>query len=222
MQRLAGTENDMSGVSQGIRGCCTAVLFTAWMTSGGIAQTPAPPPAPLPTSAPAPDAGAPSSRWPLRLETPNGLITIYQPQLRSFDGNQIKARAAVSVVASGQQEPVFGAMWMESRVSTDRVARTVRILDVTVTQARFPGAGGVTADAITSAMRTYNAGQGQVVLSLDQLSAMVQAVQDEKAAANDISTTPPRILFVDHPAVLVAYDGEPKLMRVPNSPLVRA
>lgn len=212
----------MSGASQRIKGCLAAVLFAVVTGSNGIAQTPTPPPAPLPTSAPAPDAGAPSSRWPLRLEIPNGLITIYQPQLRSFDGNQIKARAAVSVVSPGQQEPVFGAMWMESRVSTDRVARTVRILDVTVTQARFPGAGGVTAEAITGAMRTYNAGQGEVVLSLDQLTAMVQAVQDEKAAANDISTTPPRILFVDHPSVLVAYDGQPKLMRVPNSALIRA
>lgn len=214
----------MNGLSRRMSGCMAAVLLTAFGTSSGIGQVLTPPPAPLPTSAPAspPDAGAPSSRWPLRLETPDGLITIYQPQLRSFDGNQIKARAALSVVAPGQQDPVFGAMWMESRVSTDRVARTVRILDVTVTKVRFPGPGGVTAEALTTAMRNNNAGQRAVVLSLDQVSAMLQAIEQQKAAASDISTAPPKIIFVAHPAVLVAYDGQPRLMQVQNSPLSRA
>lgn len=198
-------------------GLAAALLYVACVAFA-IGQSITPPAA----SAPPPDATAPSSRWPMRLNTSDGLITIYQPQLRSFDGNQIKARAAVSVVAPGQQEPVFGAMWMESRVSTDRVQRTVRILDVTVTKVRFPAAGGVTAEALTNAMRAYNATQNPVILSLDQLTAMLQEVQEEKAAANDLSTAPPRILFVEHPAVLVVYDGQPKMMPVANSQLLRA
>ncbi|HEY2589147.1 MAG TPA: hypothetical protein VGI81_25615 [Tepidisphaeraceae bacterium] len=170
---------------------------------------------------PAAEAAA-VSRWPLRLQTQEGLITIYQPQLRDFDGNQLKGRAAVSVLAPGQQEPIFGAMWMESRVATDRVARTVQVLDTTVTKVRFPGPGGISAEALTDAMRTYRSQQAPVVLSLDQLLEMLQAAQQEKTAATDIETAPPKILFLDHPAVLVVYDGEPKLMQVENSPLIRA
>lgn len=202
-------------------GVAAALLFS-WNGAVVLGQSIAPPSTSPAESAPSPDTAAPSSRWPLRLNTADGVITIYQPQLRNFDGNQIKARAALSVVAPGQQEPVFGAMWMESRVSTDRVDRTVRILEVTVTKVRFPASGGVTAEALTSAMRAYNASQNPVILSLDQLTAMLQEVQEEKAAANDLSTAPPKILFVPHPAVLVVYDGPPKMMPVANSALLRA
>ena len=198
------------------------MLLISWSGIIAHAQGVNPPPAPPADNAAAADDTAPSSRWPLRLDTSEGLITIYQPQLQSFDGNQIKARAAVSVLASGQQEPVFGAMWMESRVSTDRVARTVKILDVTVTEARFPSSGGLTADTLTDVLRAYNESQETVLLSLDQLSSMLEDVEQEKEAVNDLPTEAPKILFVDHPAVLVVYDGEPKLMQVPDSQLMQA
>lgn len=206
-----------------------ALLITGLCASCAVAEdVPAPQP-PVsqytggPIAAPPADPGQqPSSRWPLRLDGPDGLITVYQPQLTTFDGNQLKARAAVSVVPPGQQDPTFGVMWMESRVSTDRAARTVQILDVTVTRARFPGPGGVSEQVLTNAMRSYNAQQGVVTLSLDQLLSMLEVVQKEKAAVKDISTDPPKILFVNHPAVLVQYDGPPKLMQVQNSGLIRA
>lgn len=211
-----GTEADMS---RRLRGIVAIVMMWACgaCASGQVGGVPPEAPA-----FPAPAEGAASSRWPLRLQTQEGLITIYQPQLRDFDGNQLKGRAAVSVLASGQQEPVFGAMWMESRVATDRVARTVQILDTTVTQARFPSPGGVSAEALTNALRDYRSQQAPVMLSLDQLLEMLQAVQQQKAEATGIETAPPKILFLDHPAVLVVYDGEPKLMQVENSPLIRA
>jgi hypothetical protein len=196
-------------------------------------QPPYQPPAPVQPIAPAPEPmpqysappySAPqnSSRWPLRLDGPDGLITVYQPQLTAFDGNQLKARAAISVVAPGQQDPVFGAIWIESRVSTDRYARQVRIIDVNVTEARFPNGGGISPAALTNALRSYNTQQGSVTLSLDQLLEMLQVLQKEQAAVKDISTAPPQIIFVNHPAVLVQYDGQPKLMQVENSPLIRA
>jgi hypothetical protein len=191
-----------------------SLLLTALSASWVIAQE-APPPAPEQNA-------QSSSRWPLRLEAPEGLITIYQPQLTSFDGNQLKARAAVSVLAPGQQDPTFGALWMESRVSTDRVARTVQILEVTVTHVRFPGPGGVSEQALTNALRGYNAQQGSVTLSLDQLLSMLQVIQKEQQAVKDIATAPPQIIFVNHPAVLVQYDGQPKLVQVENSNLIRA
>jgi hypothetical protein len=185
-------------------------------TSAQLIDPPSGPGAPYTTPAP-----QPGPRWPMRVDSPGGQITIYQPQLTSFDGNSIKARAAVSVVAPGQQEPTFGAIWMESRVSTDRVARTVQIIDVNVTRVRFPGPGGLNEQAFTDALRSANA-QQPPTLSLDQLLEELQVIQKEKAAVKDLSNEPPRILFVTHPAVLVQYDGQPKLMQVPNSNLIRA
>ena len=35
-------------------------------------------------------------------------------------------------------EPVFGVIWIDARVETDRDARTISVLDVTVPAVRFP------------------------------------------------------------------------------------
>ncbi|MGA3066869.1 MAG: hypothetical protein ABSF29_08490 [Tepidisphaeraceae bacterium] len=148
-------------------------------------------------------------------------VTIFQPQLEDFQGDQIKAHAAIAVVMPGQQQPTYGAVWLQSQVSTDRVARTVQIIQVTVTRTLFPSLDQPTsqsiADAVTQALMA-----NPPTLSLDQLLAMLQAVQKEQQQSADLKFDPPRIIFFQHPAVKVQYDGAPRLIEVPNSNLLRA
>src|SRR5207237_1326357 len=141
-------------------------------------------------------------------------------QMTQFDGDKLSARAAVSVIAPGKQDPTFGAIWMESRVSTDRVARTVHILDVTVTRARFPDESGPTEQALTEAMRN-TLPQQPMTLALDQLLSMLEVVQKEKQAVKDIANDPPKIIFRGHAAMLVQFDGTPKLREDANSHVMR-
>jgi hypothetical protein len=92
--------------------------------------------------------------WPLSIETPAGRIEIYQPQPESLKGDMLDARAAVSMLAPGSKNRVFGAIWMSARISTDRDDRTV-----TIRESRLAGgkpsaliAGSV--EASTSGRRT--------------------------------------------------------------------
>jgi hypothetical protein len=158
------------------------------------------------------------SRWPVTVMTDQGSVIVFQPQLDDFEGDTLKGRAAVSITPPGQQA-IFGAVWLQSRVSVDRVARTVMILDVTITQSRFPE-GTPNQDALTGAIRQVFVGH-QTSLSLDQLLTMLQTVKTHQAEALQLQTTPPKIVFLDHPAVKVQYDGPPRLMAVDNSPLLR-
>jgi hypothetical protein len=170
---------------------------------------------------------APTHRWPMEVEAGEDLITIYQPQLESFKGDRLAARAAVSIRKQDQKEPVFGAMWIESRVSTDRVARTVDILSVKVTRARFPEAEGAREQVLTEALQKGLAGRAMSI-SLDQLLAMLAVAEKEKKADEDLRADPPKIEFRPHPTVLVQFDGPPrmieegdsKLMRVVNTPFL--
>ena len=50
--------------------------------------------------------------WPREIEDPRARIVIYQPQVDSFVGNDLSARAAISVTLTGKTEPVFGAAWI--------------------------------------------------------------------------------------------------------------
>jgi len=168
-----------------------------------------------------PDTAAPdmASRWPMRTSAGDSDVTIFQPQLDDFQGDKLTARAAVSVSKAGQQEPVFGAVWLESRVATDRVARTVQIIEVNVTRTRFPGLDGPTEQSVAAAVRQALLSR-PVTLSLDQLLAMVETVQKQQAAAAALQTSPPQVIFREHPTVKVQYDGPPRMLATPGSPLL--
>jgi hypothetical protein len=158
------------------------------------------------------------SRWPVTVQTDQGTITVFQPQLDDFEGDTLKGRAAVSIEQTGQP-PIFGAVWIQSRVAVDRVARTVQIQDVAITQSHFPD-GTPNQDALTGAIRQVFVGH-PTTLSLDQLLTMLQTVKKQQAEAVQLQSTPPKIVFLDHPAVKVQFDGSPKLLQVDNSNLMR-
>ena len=77
--------------------------------------------------------------WPREIETPEATITVYQPQPETFSGDKLTARTAISVTPKSR-EPVFGAIWVNARVATDRTARTVTLLTMNVTDVKFPQA----------------------------------------------------------------------------------
>ena len=68
------------------------------------------------------------SEWPREIVTNKGVIVVYQPQPESLDGNTLKARAAVGIEVQGQQEPVFGVIWFDARLETDRSDRTAQMI----------------------------------------------------------------------------------------------
>jgi hypothetical protein len=169
---------------------------------------------------PAQTVDAAEEDWPQEIIVPEGKIVMYQPQLESFKGDKLTARAAISVTKKGESEPVFGAVWLEARVQTDRNTRIVTLQSVKMTNARFPNAdpekikklGGILEREIP---------KWDLTISLDRLLAMLDLVEKEKAATGDLNTKPPRIIFVTHPAVLVTIDGDPELRKIENSDLMR-
>jgi hypothetical protein len=157
------------------------------------------------------DETAAPSRWPMHTTATDGAdVTIFQPQLEDFQGDMISARAAVAVVQQGEEQPIFGAIWLQSRVATDRTACTVQVLDVAVTKMLFPGAPDISADTISDAVKQVILAQ-PITLSLDHLLASVEAIHKQTAAAAALQSTPPVIVFRDHPTVKVQYDGTPRL-----------
>ena len=163
---------------------------------------------------------SPAYEWPQEIDAPRATVIIYQPQLESFEGDKLEARAAVSVTMKGDGEPVFGAVWFASRVATDREARTVTCLDVAVTAAKFPHAEPGELKKLTDLLEREIA-TWDIVLSLDQLLTALELAEKQQASAERVKNTPPKILFVTHPAVLILIDGTPELRKVDDSNLMR-
>lgn len=156
--------------------------------------------------------------WPRVIEHAQGQITIYQPQAESFAGNILKGRAAVSVIPSGKDAPIFGAVWLEARIETDRDEREVTILDIKVPRVRFSDATPEQEKKFV-ALLEQELPQWELVLSLDRLIADLELAEREKAVAEDFKHDPPKIIIKYDPAVLIIVDGEPFLEKIEGSKL---
>ncbi|MHC4238546.1 MAG: carbohydrate-binding family V/XII [Planctomycetota bacterium] len=158
--------------------------------------------------------------WPRDIEVAEGTITLYQPQLESFKGDRLSARAAISLTQKGETEPVFGAVWFDARVATDRDTRVVTLLDLDVPQAKFPNADPAKVEKLTALLKA-EIPKWDATMSLDRLLTALDLVEKKKMAAENLKSTPPKIIVSKNPAVLVTIDGEPKLGQVEDSQLMQ-
>jgi hypothetical protein len=163
---------------------------------------------------------AAQDKWPKRFEHPKGTVVMYQPQMEDFKDDKLTARAAVSVKTKAMKAPVFGAVWLSGRVLTDRDTRMATIDEVKVTDAKFPDATPEQLEKLKTFLNTEMA-EWSVPISLDRLLAALEVVEKEQAGDRGLKNDPPKIIFATHPTVLVLLDGDPKLIPVPKSSLMR-
>jgi hypothetical protein len=149
-----------------------------------------------------------ANEWPRVLEAEKGNITIYQPQIESFQGDDLETRAAVAVERQGKPGLIFGAVWFKARLLTDRESRTATLEEVTVTAARFPELEEGQVEELSRFME-QEIPRWDLVISLDDLLAVVDEQQSLAGGGEGFNMAPPRILYRDNPAVLVLVDGEP-------------
>jgi hypothetical protein len=207
-------------------GVLTLACFTL-----ACAQPP-PPPAPLPGTAFAPEPGAaPASAgqpaapapsldpWPRSIQAANATLLVYQPQVESWQGNQLKFRAAVGATPSGASNPTYGVIWGSASTEVDRGRRQVSLFRMQLTRASFPtlpdrGAGYL------GALRSQLASAAQTI-SLDRLAASLAASGSHAAGHVAVQNAPPQILISNTPAVSIPIDGNPVLRPLPPTAFQR-
>ncbi len=159
--------------------------------------------------------------WPREIRTSSGgTIVLYEPQVESLKGDQLKLRAAVSYTKKGASEPVFGAFWATGRLKTDRDAGTATLVSAKVDRVRFPEM----TDEQEKKFKALVEGEvpkRPIEMRLDNLKALLAAADREKKTAEELRNEPPKILVEKELAVLVLIDGEPRLEKVENTSLQR-
>ena len=159
------------------------------------------------------------SEWPRELTTPKGhAIVVYQPQAETFKGATVTGRAAVSFTKKGETVPKFGVVFFTARVSADRDAREVSVLDLRVNRVRFPGITPENEKKFTSTLEA-EVPKWELVFSYDRLLENVKVAEREKKSAQGLKHEPPRIAFAQEPSVLVTFDGEPEFRDVEGTPV---
>lgn len=169
----------------------------------------------------APFASAQELSWPQEITGSDGTLVVYQPQPEALDGDLLSARSAISLELTDSEEAVFGAMWFESRISTDLDSGIVRVLDIKVTKAAWPDSRDAGEQRLMQAVEEAFPEYG-FTLSYERLSASLETADVERKSLDLLKSEPPIILFSEELAVLLIYDGEPRFEPVEDSPYERA
>lgn len=151
--------------------------------------------------------------WPRQVKADGYTVVVYQPQLESWEKNQLSEYAAFSVQRDTTQAPQFGVLYAQARTEVDKGTRAVFLENLEITTVKFP-ASPKDADTVKAIVQTYVADAIKVV-SLDRLEAQV-AIQQKKnpTHAPALKNEPPRIIVSTVPAILVLVDGKPSYQAV--------
>ena len=151
------------------------------------------------------------SDWPRDITLKNGTVTLYQPQTDSMKGDHLYSRMAFSISLDQMKNPIFGAMWTDSKFSTDRTTGTCTIYNVKVMNIRFPGIDTVDKAKIQTFkdLLEKEATGWNIDFSLDELTASLSENATLTAKNANFKNDPPEIIYLKTPSVLVLFDGDP-------------
>ena len=154
-----------------------------------------------------------SNNWPRKIERGGATIIIYQPQVESLSANALESRAAVSVSNEEYTTPVFGAMWFDCEISTDRDDRTVELLNIKVSAAKFPDMEEEKI-LVLSQFLEEEVPKWEMELSLDQLLADLEMEEAHVELAENLNNSPPEIIYKTSPTNLIMVDGDPRFEEI--------
>ena len=161
----------------------------------------------------------PAEGWPREIPLENANVLVFQPQPDVLDGNMLSGRAAVSVEVT-DMEPVFGVVWFDARLETDRDERIASVDDLTVTHVGFPAAEEAQRDSLAEILER-EIPAWELDIAMDRLLTSLELAETRRRSTEGLNMDPPVILFSLEPAVLVSIDGEPRLQQIEGSDLMR-
>jgi hypothetical protein len=157
--------------------------------------------------------------WPRKASRGDETISMYQPQLEAWEGDEVRAYAALALVSKADKTTKYGVVWFTARTEVDKVNRQVTLDDFQITKVKFPTLEAKEADYQTF-LQAKLPGKSKVI-ALDRMETALAASESEQAGveALQVNNDPPKIIFTTKPSLLVLIDGPPKYRDVGGTDL---
>src|SRR5262245_3514663 len=184
-----------------------------------LGQATAPAPVGSAATPPGAQAAVPAEgAWPREIQANGATVLVYQPQIDSWQGNRLEARAAVAIRMPGAAQPSFGVVWITARTAVDKERGVVVLQDIKIPKVNLPASPQRNAEFLRAARQHIPAGVQTV--PLEQFEANLSIGQAEaKTMGMPVVNDPPRIIVSAKPAVLVRIDGQPSMRQIAGSNL---
>ena len=148
--------------------------------------------------------------WPRKASHGDETISMYQPQVESWQDDMVHAYAALSVSGKASKTTKYGVVWFTARTEVDKVNRQVTLADFEITKVKFPTMESREAEYQTF-LQAKLPGKSRVV-SLDRMEAALAANDSKETEIKGLAVNndPPSIIFTTKPSLLVLIDGPPR------------
>ncbi len=161
------------------------------------------------SASPPPDPG-----WPRVLKKNGSELTIYQPQIDSWNNyRDIVFRCAIAVKKAGAKERKYGVAEIEAQTETDHENRTVVVIPQK-RELRFPNTTDTEANTLRTLVDEIHPPVSAMTISLDRVLAYMETEKQSQQKAVELNLDPPKIFHSSKPAILVIFLGEPQLQPV--------
>jgi hypothetical protein len=157
--------------------------------------------------------------WPRKTSRGDDTISMYQPQVEAWEGDEVRAYAALALVSKTNKTTKYGVVWFTARTEVDKVNRQVTLDDFQITKVKFPTLEAREAE-YQAFLQAKLPGKSKVI-ALDRLEAALGASDSEQAGveALEVNNDPPKVIFATKPSLLVLIDGPPKYRDVGGTDL---
>lgn len=167
---------------------------------------------------------AEKTEWPKLIQTSEAEITVYQPEPEALNGAEISLRSAISVKPYDTKKMVFGAIWINATIVSDRDNRMLSLTNIKVPIIRFSDALSEEESQRLKRFLESELPKQDLEIPMDELVATFDNTGTVKK--EDFDNTPPEIIVSYKPAILLFIDGDVvyedlkdyKLKRVMNTP----
>jgi hypothetical protein len=145
--------------------------------------------------------------WPRNASHGSETISMYQPQVETWKGEELHAYAALAVISTANKTTKYGVLWFTARTEVDKVNRQVTLDDFQITRVKFP-----TMEARQAEFQTLlqaKLPKPAKVIALDRMEAALAVVDSKEAGveALPVNNDPPKVIFSTKPSLLVLIDG---------------
>jgi hypothetical protein len=157
--------------------------------------------------------------WPRKATRGDETFSMYQPQLETWNGDELRAYAAVAVMSTANKTTKYGVIWFRARTEVDKVNRQVTLDSFEITRVSFPTMKPREAE-YQAFLQAKLPGKSKVI-ALDRLEAALAANDSEEAGveALPVNNDPPKVILTTKPSLLILIDGPPRYRDVGGTDL---
>jgi len=159
-------------------------------------------------------ADIPDVGWPRQVENGGQQVTVYQPQVDSWEGyTSIHFRSAISVIPGAGKEERFGILEVSADTEVDDETRTV-VTHNHHREVRFPNVSEAEKSKLRKIFDQLLPPKESITVSLDRVLPYLEPDKQPTQHAVDVNLDPPKIYYSRQPAILVMFMGTPQLKPV--------